>query len=292
MFTRRILIIIAAILILEGLYYAGFWYYYLNKELTRTKNNLEISNKFNEKLIVRLMELMNQNIDLRQQAEQAGQLVSGFKTQMDTLSQEVSTIVKLRNLDEELLQKYSKVYFLNENYVPKTVLAIDSQYLYNPDNDEYIHGNVLPFLYALLEAAKKDSINLTVKSAFRSFYEQANIKTNYKMAFGSGANKFVADQGYSEHQLGTTVDFGTNEFNGNSSFFHKTKAYQWLLNNAYKYGFILSYPKENTYYIFEPWHWRFVGIRLAAKLHEEGKYFYELDQRAIDDYLISIFDWR
>jgi len=291
MFTRRILIIIAAILILEGLYYAGFWYYYLNKELTRTKNNLEISNKFNEKLIIRLMELMNQNIDLRQQAEQAGQLVSGFKTQMDTLSQEVGTIVKLRNLDEELLQKYSKVYFLNENYVPKTVLAIDSQYLYNPDNDEYIHGNVLPFLYALLEAATKDSINLTVKSAFRSFYEQANIKTNYKMAFGSGANKFVADQGYSEHQLGTTVDFGTNEFNGNSSFFHKTKAYQWLLNNAYKYGFILSYPQENTYYIFEPWHWRFVGIRLAAKLHEEGKYFYELDQRAIDDYLISIFDW-
>jgi len=291
MFTRRILIIIAAILILEGLYYAGFWYYYLNKELTRTKNNLEISNKFNEKLIIRLMELMNQNIDLRQQAEQAGQLVSGFKTQMDTLSQEVGTIVKLRNLDEELLQKYSKVYFLNENYVPKTVLAIDSQYLYNPDNDEYIHGNVLPFLYALLEAAKKDSINLTVKSAFRSFYEQANIKTNYKMAFGSGANKFVADQGYSEHQLGTTVDFGTNEFNGNSSYFHESKAYQWLLNNAYKYGFILSYPKENTYYIFEPWHWRFVGIRLAAKLHEEGKYFYELDQRAIDDYLISIFDW-
>ena len=291
MFTRRILIIIAAILILEGLYYAGFWYYYLNKELTRTKNNLEISNKFNEKLIVRLMELMNQNIDLRQQAEQAGQLVSGFKTQMDTLSQEVGTIVKLRNLDEELLQKYSKVYFLNENYVPKTVLAIDSQYLYNPDNDEYIHGNVLPFLYALLEAATKDSINLTVKSAFRSFYEQANIKTNYKMAFGSGANKFVADQGYSEHQLGTTVDFGTNEFNGNSSYFHKSKAYQWLLNNAYKYGFILSYPQENTYYIFEPWHWRFVGIRLAAKLHEEGKYFYELDQRTIDDYLISIFDW-
>ena len=291
MFTRRILIIIAAILILEGLYYAGFWYYYLNKELTRTKNNLEISNKFNEKLVVRLMELMNQNIDLRQQAEQAGQLVSGFKTQMDTLSQEVGTIVKLRNLDEELLQKYSKVYFLNENYVPKTVLAIDSQYLYNPDNDEYIHGNVLPFLYALLEAATKDSINLTVKSAFRSFYEQANIKTNYKMAFGSGANKFVADQGYSEHQLGTTVDFGTNEFNGNSSYFHKSKAYQWLLNNAYKYGFILSYPQENTYYIFEPWHWRFVGIRLAAKLHEEGKYFYELDQRTIDDYLISIFDW-
>jgi len=55
--------------------------------------------------------------------------------------------------------------------------------------------------------------------------------------------------------------------------FNKTKAYQWLLNNAYKYGFILSYPENNEYYIYEPWHWRFVGIKLATKLHNENKFF-------------------
>ncbi|PJC82708.1 hypothetical protein CO006_02150, partial [Candidatus Roizmanbacteria bacterium CG_4_8_14_3_um_filter_35_14] len=60
--------------------------------------------------------------------------------------------------------------------------------------------------------------------------------------------------------------------------------------NAYKYGFILSYPKQNTYYQFEPWHWRFVGMTLATKLHDTNQYFYNLAQREIDLYLISIFD--
>jgi D-alanyl-D-alanine carboxypeptidase len=72
--------------------------------------------------------------------------------------------------------------------------------------------------------------------------------------------------------------------------FDKTSAYQWMLNNAYKYGFILSYPKNNGYYVFEPWHWRFVGIKLATDLHSQGKNFYDLDQRTIDGYLVSVFD--
>ncbi len=48
--------------------------------------------------------------------------------------------------------------------------------------------------------------------------------------------------------------------------------------------------KENKYYIYEPWHWRFVGIALATKLHEEQKTLYGMDQREIDDYLVTIFD--
>ena len=110
------------------------------------------------------------------------------------------------------------------------------------------------------------------------------------MFYGSGANSFSADQGYSEHQLGTTIDFTTEEIGASSSVFGKTTAYQWLLENAYKYGFILSYPEANKYYQFEPWHWRFVGRGLAEKLHQEGKNFYDLDQREIDEYLISFFD--
>jgi D-alanyl-D-alanine carboxypeptidase len=111
------------------------------------------------------------------------------------------------------------------------------------------------------------------------------------MTYGTGANKFSADQGYSEHQLGTAVDFTTEELGADFSDFEDTDAYQWLLANAHRYGFILSYPKGNKYYIFEPWHWRFVGIRLAEELHATGKYFYDMDQRFIDNYLISIFDW-
>ena len=77
---------------------------------------------------------------------------------------------------------------------------------------------------------------------------------------------------------------------GNLNGFDKTTAYTWLQGNAYRYGFIVSYPKANGYYIYEPWHWRFVGIRLATYLHNNNKNFYDLDQREIDTYLVNTFD--
>ena len=112
------------------------------------------------------------------------------------------------------------------------------------------------------------------------------------MVYGAGtANQFSADQGYSEHQLGTAVDLITTGQGGMlDQAFAKTDAYGWLTENAYKYGFILSYPSGNSYYLYEPWHWRYVGVELATDLHEKSGYFYDLDQRATDTYLISIFD--
>ena len=74
------------------------------------------------------------------------------------------------------------------------------------------------------------------------------------------------------------------------SGFDKTPEYKWLKENAYKYGFIISYPAGNNYYKYEPWHWRFVGKDLASDLQKEVKFFYDLDQREIDEYLISLFD--
>jgi hypothetical protein len=55
---------------------------------------------------------------------------------------------------------------------------------------------------------------------------------------------------------------------------------------------VLSYPKNNSYYVYEPWHWRFVGVVLSSKLRQEGKNFYDLDQREIDNYLIDIFSLK
>jgi len=72
--------------------------------------------------------------------------------------------------------------------------------------------------------------------------------------------------------------------------FEQTNAYQWLLENAYKYGFILSYPENNSFYQYEPWHFRFVGKSLARYLHEEKQNFYDVSQAKIDAYLINIFD--
>lgn len=138
---------------------------------------------------------------------------------------------------------------------------------------------------------KNSGLEIYVYSAYRSFDEQNALKGQYAVIYGEGtANQFSADQGYSEHQLGTTVDLITTGISGVLEDFGGTNAYQWLLNNAYKYGFVLSYPDNNDYYVYEPWHWRFVGVKLATDLHNSGKSFYDLTQREIDEYLINLFE--
>jgi D-alanyl-D-alanine carboxypeptidase len=213
-----------------------------------------------------------------------------FEDQIKDISGTVKDLDKLSKTDKELLQKYSKVYFLNEHYIPEKIVPIPKQYLYNENVSKSIHGKVEPYLTDMLEDALADGVKIWVVSSYRSFYEQASLKGAYTQSYGSGANTFSADQGYSEHQLGTTLDFTTEGLGGGLGNFETTKAYEWLMQNAHKYGFTLSYPKNNAYYVFEPWHWRFVGEDLAEDLHDDGKFFYDLDQREIDKYLIKIFD--
>ena len=213
-----------------------------------------------------------------------------MEEQITEIAGTVSDLDKLSKTDEELLQKYSKVYFLNEHYMPEDLDEIDDKYVYNEDQPHFLHGKVMPFFEEMVEDALEDEINLWVVSAFRSFDRQAELKGQYTVIYGSGANAFSADQGYSEHQLGTTVDFTTDGLGGGLSGFGNTEAYEWLLKNAHKYGFVLSYPEGNAYYVYEPWHWRFVGEDLADDLHDANAHFYDWDQREIDQYLLKIFD--
>jgi LAS superfamily LD-carboxypeptidase LdcB len=202
----------------------------------------------------------------------------------------VSLLDKLQKTDKELLIKYSKIYFLNENYAPAALVKINSEYTYHPEKDYMFLAGAWPFFDELMSQAQGAGIDIEITSSYRSFDQQGQIKATHTMIYGSGANAFSADQGYSEHQLGTTVDFTTSKIGATFTGFEKTPAYQWLLDNAYKYGFVISYPEKNQYYEFEPWHWRFVGRDLAGFLHQQGKHFYDLDQREIDQYLVSIFN--
>jgi len=211
--------------------------------------------------------------------------------QIDDISSAVGVLEKLSETDEELLQKYSKVFFLNEHYAPPKIAEIESKYVFKQDKDQYIHSDVLTFLEKLLFEAREEGIELEIVSAYRSFGEQSSLKAGYTFTYGAGtANKFSADQGYSEHQLGTTVDFTTTKLGAAFTEFAATAAYTWLEDNAHKYGFVLSYPEDNSYYRFEPWHWRFVGKLLARRLYVGSANFYELDQREINEYLVTFFD--
>jgi len=213
-----------------------------------------------------------------------------FEDQIRDLAGTLGNLDKLAKTDKELLAKYSKVYFLNENYIPTRLKQIDDKYIQAGKGDMYFHASAIKNLDDMLDAAKRAKIDLSIVSAYRSFETQSDLKGQYTQVYGSGANTFSADQGYSEHQLGTTVDLTTPSVGGTYTSFGETEAFKWLEDNAYKYGFILSYPKDNAFYIYEPWHWRFVGTDLARELNRSGKNFYEMEQREIDEYLLELFD--
>ena len=280
--------LVAGFFVLIAFLAIGGWrFYVLDQELksletkyAQTKSELEsnVENLENEKII--LSEALY--------SEQAKN--QEFEDQINDIADTVGVLEKLKNTDPELLQKYSKVYFLNEHYIPSALTEIDSKYVLSY-KDQWIHKQTWRFLEDMIEDAKDDKIDLRVVSGYRTFDEQQDLKGNYVVVYGEGtANQFSAEQGYSEHQLGTTVDFTTPELGQDFSGFAQTKAYEWLQKNAYKYGFVLSYPENNSYYQYEPWHWRFVGKDLARRLDRDNKNFYDMEQRDINEYLVSLFD--
>ncbi len=247
----------------------------LADDLAQTVDALRITKKENFDLAQRLGIVVDDNVSLQ--------------GDLNSINDKIGIIDKLTKTDKQLLQKYSRVYFLNENYTPSSLATITPELVFDKRKTLFIHTEVAPHLEALMSQASSSSAQLSLISAYRSFREQATLKSAYTVTFGSGANKFSADQGYSEHQLGTTVDFTTPLLGNGFVKFDTTGAYRWLTENAFKYGFALSYPKNNAYYVYEPWHWRYVGVVLAVRLHQDGKYFYDLDQRDIDKYLIDLF---
>lgn len=266
---------------------AGGYFYYLSRvtqqELALTQ--AELSNTKKD-----LSQLEERATILSQELETEKYKNSLFGGQINEIFGTVGTLDKLAKTDKELLQKYSKVYFLNEHYAPDDLVNIPPDYIYEVGKEVQFHAKAFPYLQSLITDAQKTGIDLKIVSAYRSFGEQSVLKNGYVVSYGSGANKFSADQGYSEHQLGTTIDFTTSKLGADFANFGKTESFGWLQANAHKYGFILSYPENNSYYQFEPWHWRFVGKSLADMLYEEKQSFYDVLQSKIDAYLVKIFD--
>ena len=269
--------------------------------LEETQQALEITLKDERKALatasstiaayeVQVFELQEDLADTERALRQEQQQVSLFREQLESLTGTVGQLDRLSRLDRELLRKYSRTSFLNENYRPARLTQIPDEWVLEGRQDQYFLPEAWPFLEDMLEDAARDGIELRVLSAFRSFDEQRDLHGRFQQQFGSGANQFSADQGFSEHQLGTAVDIVDPETAATSQTFAQTEAYEWLEENAHRYGFILSYPEGNEFYIYEPWHWRFVGRELARDLQRAGENFYDWDQRRIDEYLIKIFD--
>lgn len=278
-----------------GTGYLGYYSYTVTHAYQTTSRELASTTQALSQTIAQLEESLStahtENTGLQSALRTEQVRNDSYEQQIATISSTVGDLYKLSQTDKELLQKYSNVYFLNENYIPASLSDIGTEYLARAERPEKIHTTIKSYLENMIRDARSNNIPLSVLSGYRSFGTQANLKANYKIQYGTtAANKFSADQGYSEHQLGSTIDFTTPQNGEDLGAFEKSSAYPWLLENAHRYGFVLSYPKGNKFYTFESWHWRFVGVELATKLYTEKKYYYDLDQREINAYLSKIFN--
>jgi len=160
----------------------------------------------------------------------------------------------------------NKTNFLSSQYVPKNLVEADlpkSKYMELPEH-------VALKAKAMFDAAAAAGHDLYFASGYRSYaYQETLFRRRVSRDGFESAAKVVAIPGQSEHQTGLAIDITTSEMNyGLSQRFDETDAFQWLINNCYKYGFILRYQKgkeDLTGYIYEPWHYRYIGDIEIAK---------------------------
>jgi len=157
-----------------------------------------------------------------------------------------------------LCNKYN---YLPEDYIPEGYKKTDGRVLFLTEEAQEQFDK-------MRADAAKAGISIYIVSGYRSYAIQKQIYNNYKRQDPNGADTYSARPGHSEHQTGLAADLNTAWA---ASRFENTKEYAWLVENAHKYGFILRYPKGKewiTGYIYEPWHWRYVGVKTAEKIKD------------------------
>lgn len=152
-----------------------------------------------------------------------------------------------------------------------------------------------PYLKAMMDDARADGIDIGIISAWRSYNTQKILfDDKVKRLMSSGYSKEAAEKeaatcialpGTSEHHTGLAVDF-----NVTSQSFENSKTFKWLKENAENYGFIMRYPSDKMDItggiIYEPWHWRFVGINIAKEMNSLGMCYEEYCQyKGIGEYV-------
>ena len=165
---------------------------------------------------------------------------------------------------EVLVNKYHK---LSKDYEPDDLETVTSKY----GNGKLKKEAKIAF-EEMCEAAKKENITIYSGSAYRSYTYQLNLYNRYAAQDGDSTitDTYSARAGYSEHQTGLAIDI----MNAKWDYIDETdKEFTWLINNSYKYGYILRYPKDKekiTGYMYEPWHYRYVGVELSTEITKQN----------------------
>jgi len=160
---------------------------------------------------------------------------------------------------------------LGKNYVPPDLVPASRAGIAGGGSVRRI---ALRDLRALADAAAANGTPLSNISSYRSYRQQRILFNGYVNDYGyDEATTFSARPGHSEHQLGLTFDFTAPGDTGLTSNWEVTPTGGWMARNAWKFGWVMSYPKgktDVTCFMYEPWHYRYVGRDVAAAIHESG----------------------
>lgn len=171
--------------------------------------------------------------------------------------------IKEENNIAILVNKYNS---LNKNYIPEDLETINKKYQWLGRKNQLRKDARIAF-EKMCEDAIKDNIYIYAGSGYRSYDKQNTIYRNYINTDGfANAETYSARPGYSEHQTGLAMDITTKT----DFIAENDEEFAWLTNNAHKYGFILRYPKNKdniTGYMYEEWHYRYLGVDLANKVY-------------------------
>lgn len=171
------------------------------------------------------------------------------------------------NINDNYLMLVNKYYYLTEDYTPSDLITLTAKY--NTGVNSKMRKVAADHFMEMSDAATLDNITIKNASGYRSYNYQEKLYNNYVERDGKkAADTYSARPGFSEHQTGLTSDI-----NQIDNSFENTDAFRWLQKHAHEYGFILRFPKDKedvTGYQYEPWHYRYVGIKAAKQIHDEN----------------------
>lgn len=172
-----------------------------------------------------------------------------------------------------------KKHNVSENYVPKNLVHLEKNDLFEINkNNLNLRTEAFDALNILAKAAKDDGVTLTVSSTYRSYEYQKNLFDYWVSVDGlEEAERESARPGTSQHQLGMALDFAPVD-----DAFDLTPGGKWVYENAAKYGWSLSFPKEYedvTGYRWECWHFRYIGVEACEF---QKKWFGDVQQFMIE----------
>ena len=231
------------------------------KKLEALDNIQEQIDYFNEDYLDRYINYKKKNRRL-----DTIQVIKDVNMNLDKTPYEYTIPAKNLNTEIILVNKY---YYIEDNYVPETLEAINRKYALS--NMRLVYKAKEAF-EELSKKAQEENLNIIAMSTYRSYSYQVDLYNRYVKKDGKEkADTYSGRPGHSEHQTGLAVDV----YNKKEDYtnFEKTKEFAWMQQHAHEYGFILRFPKgkeKETGYQYESWHYRYVGKEVATYIHNNN----------------------